>query len=112
MHSCCRQGGRRSPDLAKGSEEETTRPRTSCPARGLSRSCCRAVYHREDLMSNAWIYQDDKQVKERGAEAASWYVGWYNPEGKRRCKSCGPGENGHRNAQKLRRKIESELMCG
>jgi hypothetical protein len=45
-------------------------------------------------VSSAWIYQDDKQVKKHGAEAASWYVGWYDPEGKRRCKSCGPGERG------------------
>src|SRR5437870_2520154 len=39
----------------------------------------------------AWIYQDDHQVKKHGAENASWYVGWLDPEGKRRCQSCGPG---------------------
>jgi integrase len=60
----------------------------------------------------AWIYQDPKQVKKRGAEDASWYVGWYDPEGKQRCKSCGPGEKGQRNAVKLQRRIEGELAAG
>ncbi len=63
-------------------------------------------------MSSAWLYQDDKQVKARGAEAASWYVGWIDPEGKRRCKSCGPGLPGRRNAERLRRKIEAQLITG
>jgi hypothetical protein len=63
-------------------------------------------------MSAAWIFQDDKQVKKVGAEKASWYVGWIDPEGKRRCKSCGPGEQGQRNAEKLRRKIEAQLLTG
>ncbi len=63
-------------------------------------------------MSSAWIYQDDKQAKKYGEEKASWYVGWLDPEGKRRCKSCGPGEQGHRNAEKLRRKREAELLTG
>jgi integrase len=63
-------------------------------------------------MPGAWIYQDDKQVKKHGAEAASWYVGWYEPDGTKRGKSCGPGEQGRRNAQKLRRKVEAQLMTG
>jgi integrase len=63
-------------------------------------------------MSSAWIYQDDHQVKKRGTEKASWYVGWIEPDGRRRGKSCGPGEQGKRNAQKLKRKLEAELMTG
>jgi integrase len=63
-------------------------------------------------MASAWIYQDDKQIKKHGTDKASWYVGWIDPEGKRRCKSCGPGEDGLRNAEKLRRKVEAELMTG
>ncbi len=63
-------------------------------------------------MSSAWIYQDDKQVKKRGEDRASWYVGWVDPEGKRRCKSCGPGLEGQRNAEKLRKKIEAQLLAG
>ncbi len=63
-------------------------------------------------MSSAWIYQDDKQVKKRGEDRASWYVGWVDPEGKRRGKSCGPGLEGHRNAEKLRKKVEAQLITG
>jgi integrase len=63
-------------------------------------------------MSSAWVYQDDKQVKKHGEEKASWYVGWIDPEGKRRCKSCGPGEHGRRNAEKLRTKRQAELLTG
>jgi integrase len=63
-------------------------------------------------MSAAWIFQDDKQVKKHGPEAASWYVGWIDPEGKRKCKSCGPGTAGRRNAEVLRRKVEAQLTTG
>ncbi len=63
-------------------------------------------------MASAWVYQDDKQVKKHGADAASWYVGWFDPEGKKRGQSCGPGLQGHRNAQKLKKKIEAELLTG
>lgn len=60
----------------------------------------------------AWVYQDDKQVKKHGADKASWYAAWIDPEGKRRCKSCGPGLEGKRNAEKLRKKVEAELLTG
>jgi hypothetical protein len=63
-------------------------------------------------MSSAWIYQDDKQVKKHSADAANWYVGWIVPEGKRRCKSCGLGKRSRRNAEKLRKKTEAELLTG
>jgi integrase len=63
-------------------------------------------------MSSAWIYQDDHQVKKHGKEKASHYVGWISPQGKKRCKSCGPGQFGLMKAQKLKRKIEAELMTG
>jgi integrase len=63
-------------------------------------------------MASAWIYQDDKQVKKYGSDQASWYVGWIDPEGKKRCKSCGPGVDGRRNAEKLRRKREAQLLTG
>jgi integrase len=53
-----------------------------------------------------------KQVKKRGADKASWYVGWVDPAGKRRRKSCGPGLQGKRNAEKLQKKRESELLTG
>jgi integrase len=63
-------------------------------------------------VSSAWVYQDPKQVKKHGTEKASWYVGWIDPEGKRRCQSCGPGPDGRRNAQKLKKKREAELITG
>jgi integrase len=60
----------------------------------------------------AWVYQDDHQVKKHGANKASWYVGWVDPEGKRRCKSCGSGSAGKSAAEKLRQKIQAELITG
>lgn len=63
-------------------------------------------------MSKAWVYQDPKQVQKHGTEKASWYVGWLDPGGARKCKSCGPGEEGKRNAEKLRKKREAELIEG
>jgi integrase len=63
-------------------------------------------------MASAWIYQDDHQVKKHGEEKASWYVGWIDPEGRRCCKSCGPGSWGKLQAEKLRKKTEAELMTG
>src|SRR5262245_36895272 len=63
-------------------------------------------------MASAWVYQDDKQVKKHGEAKASWYVGWLDPEGKRKGKSCGPGPDGLRNAEKLRRKVEAQLLTG
>ena len=63
-------------------------------------------------MPSAWIFQDDKQVKKHGAKAASWYVGWVDPAGKRRCKSCGSGSRGKSLADKLRKSREAELITG
>ena len=51
-------------------------------------------------------------MKKRGGAEASWYVGWIDPAGKRRCKSCGRGLEGSRNAEKLRMKLEAELITG
>src|SRR6266511_3645958 len=67
---------------------------------------------RAHRMSKAWISQDDKQVKKHGADKASWYVNWIDPAGKRRCKSCGPGKEGERAAEKYREKVQSQLNTG
>jgi hypothetical protein len=75
-------------------------------------SARRIIERRDHMQEKAWVYQDPKQVKKRGADKASWYVGWYDPEGKRCCKSCGPGKEGKRNAEKLRKKRETELITG
>jgi hypothetical protein len=63
-------------------------------------------------LAKAWVYQDDKQVKKRGEDEASWYVGWVDPAGKRKCKSCTGGPEGKRNAEKLRKRLEAELSTG
>lgn len=63
-------------------------------------------------MSKAWVYQDPKQVQKRGAEAASWYVGWLDPDGKRCCKSYGPGAKGKSLAEKGKDKVAAELLTG
>jgi integrase len=60
----------------------------------------------------AWIYQDPKQVQKHGTDKAAWSVGWYDPEGKRRCQSCGIGSAGKKTAEKLRKKREAELITG
>lgn len=60
----------------------------------------------------AWVYQDPKQVKKVGESKASWYVGWLEPDGKRRCKSCGAKSEGKRNAEKLRQKLTAQLIAG
>jgi integrase len=63
-------------------------------------------------MSRVWIYQDSHQVKKYGEDQASWYVGWYDPDGKKCCKSCGIGSFGQTKAENLRKKREAELTEG
>src|SRR5689334_3860260 len=60
----------------------------------------------------AWVFQDDKQVKKLGEAKASWYVGWIDPAGKRRCKSFGPGAEGKKLAFRSQKKVEAELLTG
>jgi integrase len=64
------------------------------------------------MSSSAWIFQKLEDVRDRGEDKASWYVGWYEPDGTRRKESCGPGAQGHKIAQKKKRKLEAELMTG
>jgi hypothetical protein len=63
-------------------------------------------------MSTTWIGQDPKQVEKHGSENASWYVYWRTPEEKQRSKSCGPGDKGKKQAERLKNKIANELMLG
>ncbi|MBS0208735.1 MAG: site-specific integrase [Planctomycetes bacterium] len=60
----------------------------------------------------AWVSQDSKQVKKRGSDQASWYVGWIDPDGKRRCRGFGPGARGKNAAFKFKEKTEAELLTG
>jgi integrase len=64
-----------------------------------------------DVMA-AWLYRDNKQLKKIGPQRASWYVGWMDPDGKRRCKSFGPGADGKRLAFRFKKKVEAELLTG
>jgi integrase len=63
-------------------------------------------------MSSAWIFQRPEQVRDMGEENAPWYVGWYEPDRRRRNQSCGAGSRGKKIAERLRRKLEAELMTG
>jgi integrase len=60
----------------------------------------------------AWLYQDSHMLKKHGTEKTSWSVGWIDPAGKRRCKSCGAGERGRKAADRYRQKIQAELLTG
>lgn len=61
---------------------------------------------------SAWTFQDPKQIARHGAKKASWYVGWYDTNGNRRSKSCGPGSAGKKAAFRLARQIEADLIAG
>jgi integrase len=47
-----------------------------------------------------------------GADDAPWYVGYYDPDGRRHKESCGAGFHGKKKAEKRKRQIEAELMTG
>lgn len=63
-------------------------------------------------MASAWIFQDPKQVTKRGAQAASWYCGWIDPDGAQRCKSFGPGDVGNKKADEHRIKVQDQIERG
>jgi integrase len=56
----------------------------------------------------AWVFQYAAHVRKYG-DKASWYVGWIDPNGKRRAKGCGRGESGRKAASKLADKRHVEL---
>jgi integrase len=64
------------------------------------------------MASDAWVFQRREQVRDMGADKAPYYVGWYDYDGRRHMQSCGPGFRGKKQAEKLQRKIENELMSG
>jgi integrase len=61
---------------------------------------------------SAWVFQKVEQVAKLGEQGASWYVGWYEPNGRRRKESFGPGPRGKERAERKRRQLEQELMTG
>ncbi len=58
----------------------------------------------------AWVHQLKSKVEKQGADAASWYVSWTDPNGKQCRKSCGPGRVGKSAANQLADKIHSQLV--
>jgi integrase len=64
------------------------------------------------VSSDAWIFQRPAQVAKHGEAGASWYVGWYEPNGRRMAESFGPGPRNKKKAEARKRHIEAELMTG
>jgi integrase len=63
-------------------------------------------------MSKAWTYQKAGDVRDKGEGNAPWYVGWLEPDGRRRAKNCGAGPAGKKLATRVAAKITAELMTG
>ena len=59
-----------------------------------------------------WIFQYKTEIAKKGADKASWYVGWYDPDNRRHAESCGPGARGKNKAEKRLRHLQSELDMG
>ncbi len=64
------------------------------------------------MNKRVWIFQYKKEVSQKGADDASWYVGWYDLAGKRHSESCGAGSRGKNLAEKRLRRVQSELDTG
>src|SRR5262249_12469025 len=52
------------------------------------------------------------QIEKLGPDQASWCVGWYEPNGRRKAESFGPGVRGKERAERQRRRLEEQLMTG
>ena len=65
-----------------------------------------------NIVSKAWTYQKPDDVRKMGEDAAPWLVGWYEPDGSKKSKTCGPGKQGEKNAKRLAAKLTAELMTG
>lgn len=63
-------------------------------------------------MSKTWVFQDPKQIAKHGEANASWCVGWYDTNGRRKSKSYGPGTAGKRTADREAEKIKARLLTG
>jgi integrase len=64
------------------------------------------------MAGGTWVFQKPEHVRDLGEENAPYYVGWYEPDGRRRSKSCGNGFRGKKTAEKLANKLRAELMTG
>lgn len=64
------------------------------------------------MNKKVWTFQYKKEIAKKGANKASWYIGWYDLAGKRHAESCGSGARGKNQAEKRLRRIQSELDIG
>ena len=64
------------------------------------------------MNKSVWIFQYPAEVRRKGKDGASWYVGWYDPGGRRHSESCGPGARGKNKAEKRQRRLQGELDLG
>ena len=94
-------------------DEESLRA-LAVQALAVYKEVCGADKGREALgdMPSAWIYQRPEQVRQLGEKGAPWYCGWIDPDKRPRSKSCGKGPEGKRLANRLKRKVEAELLLG
>lgn len=65
-----------------------------------------------NMNKRLWIFQYKTEIAKKGADKASWYVGWYDPDNRRHAESCGPGARGKSKAEKRLRHLQSELDMG
>lgn len=61
------------------------------------------------MQKRVWVFQYRRDIDRKGANKASWYVGYVDHEGKRRGESCGPGSRGRKKAEQHKRLLQSEL---
>ena len=68
------------------------------------------------MYSRVWVFRRYKTVtdpqtgeKTRVLKSKSWFIGWYDPEGHRRCRSCGPSKKA---AERQKREMEAHLVTG
>jgi integrase len=64
------------------------------------------------MNKKVWRFQYSEEVERKGADNASWYVGWYDHDGKRHAESCGRGAWGKNKAEKRVRRLQAELDMG
>jgi integrase len=63
-------------------------------------------------MAKAWTFQKLDDVRKLSEAEAPWYVGWLEPDGRRRNASCGAGSQGKKLAERKKNKLIAELMTG
>lgn len=64
------------------------------------------------MQRKVWIFQYRSDVKTRGPDGSSWFVGFYGIDGKRKAESCGPGSHGRKKAERRSRQLEGQLEAG